>query len=234
MRKRLHILEMILKEKFPDIKVGFYLSKRKCFLHMVLDQSLASLGCYKECKEKIYKFFSVSLEESNFKLINPLLLIPTVRWKYDYVLIKKINVAMKYVPDFVPNDLKWYERDGLFTWYDQMKCERFLDVHNYFANTKIANFKIINKWLMGEEVSEGTLRNYQIVQKEEVFGYPIKEREKLMSAAVNSSVKRNVFVSKELIKEHLTSPLNDNIFLFSMKKRKSNEKAKVLFQHKSF
>ena len=46
-RKRLHILEMILKENFPNIKVGFYLSKRKSFLHMGLDQSLTSLGCYK-------------------------------------------------------------------------------------------------------------------------------------------------------------------------------------------
>ena len=46
-KKRLHILEMILKENFPNIKVGFYLSKRKSFLHMGLDQSLTSLGCYK-------------------------------------------------------------------------------------------------------------------------------------------------------------------------------------------
>ena len=129
---------------------------------------------------------------------------------------------MKYVPDFVPNDLKQYERDGLLTSYDQMKCERFLeDVNNHFANTKIVNFELINKWLKGEEVSEGTLRNYQAVQK----------------AALNSSVKRNdVFVSKELVKEHLTSPLNDNsIFLSSMKKRRFNtKKAKTLFQHKSF
>ena len=83
--KRLHILEIILKEEFPDIKVGFYLSKRKMFLHEGLDQSLTSLACCKEFKEEIYKFFSVSLKESNFKLIDHPLLIPTVRWKYDYV-----------------------------------------------------------------------------------------------------------------------------------------------------
>ena len=37
-----------------------------------------------------------------------------------------------------------------------------------------------------------------------------------MSAGLNSSVKRNdVFVSKELVKEHLTPPLNDNsIFVY--------------------
>lgn len=86
---------------------------------------------------------------------------------------------MKYVPGFVPNDVKWYERDGLLTWYDQMKYERFLeDVDNHFANIKIVNFEIINKWIKGKEVSEGTLRNYQTVQKAEVFGYPIEERDK--------------------------------------------------------
>ena len=89
-----------------------------------------------------------------------------------------MNVAMKYVPGFVSNDVKWYERDGLLTWYDQMKYERFLqDVNNHFANIKIVNFEIINKWIKGEEVSEWTLRNYQTVQKAEVFGYPIAEGE---------------------------------------------------------
>ena len=103
---------------------------------------------------------------------------------------------MKYVPDFVPNDLKWYERVELLTWYDQMKYERFLeDVNNHFANTKIVNFELVNKWLKGEEVSEGTLRNYQTIQKAGVFGYPIKEWEKIILAALNSSVKKNdVFV----------------------------------------
>ena len=54
---------MILKEKFPDVKIGFYLSKTKSFLHMGLDESLTSLDCYKELTEEIYRFFSVSLEE---------------------------------------------------------------------------------------------------------------------------------------------------------------------------
>ena len=91
---------------------------------------------------------------------------------------KKMNVAMKYVSGFVSNDVKWYERDGLLTWYDQMKYERFLqDVNNHFANIKIVNFEIINKWIKGEEVSEWILRNYQTVQKAEVFGYPIAEGE---------------------------------------------------------
>ena len=57
-----------------------------------------------------------------------------------------------------------------------------------------------------------------------------------MSAALNSVKRNDVFVSKELVKEQLTSPLNYNsIFLSSMKKRRCNKKkAKILFQYKSF
>ena len=87
-RKRINILVMILKEKFADVKIGFYLSKRKGFSHMGLDKSLTSLERYEELTEEIYKFFSVGLEEK-FKLIIPPLLVPTVRWKFDYILINK-------------------------------------------------------------------------------------------------------------------------------------------------
>ena len=50
-RKRLHILKMILKEKYPDIIVGFYLSKRSRYLHMGLEQSLSPIENYKDFKE---------------------------------------------------------------------------------------------------------------------------------------------------------------------------------------
>ena len=77
-----------------------------------------------------------------------------------------MNCTNKYVPEFVPSDLKWYERDGLMTWYDQVKCEQFLeDVNKHFSKTKIVNFDIINKSIKGEEISEGILRDYQIVHK---------------------------------------------------------------------
>ena len=86
-RKRLHILKMTLKEKFPDITVGFYLSKRSKYLHMGLEQSPSSIENYKDFKEEIYKFLSVKLD-SKFKMIDMLLLVPTVMWKYGYILIK--------------------------------------------------------------------------------------------------------------------------------------------------
>lgn len=32
-----------------------------------------------------------------------------------------------FVPKYVPKILKWFERDGLETWYQQNKCEEFLN-----------------------------------------------------------------------------------------------------------
>ena len=49
-----------------------------------------------------------------------------------------------FVPKYVPQNLKWFEKDGLETWYRQNKCKEFLantDLH--FAKKKIVNFDII-------------------------------------------------------------------------------------------
>ena len=148
-----------------------------------------------------------------------------------------MNCTNKYVPEFVPSDLKWYERGGLMTWYDQVMCEQFLeDVNKYFSETKIVNFDMINKSIKGEGISEGVLRDYQTVHKKDVFNYPIHQREKIMSAALRSYIQRNdVFISTELVDDHLKSPLNDEtIFLSSMKKRFNKKKARLLLQHNSF
>ena len=31
-----------------------------------------------------------------------------------------------YIPEHVSDNLKWYERDGLDTWYKENKCDEFL------------------------------------------------------------------------------------------------------------
>ena len=42
-----------------------------------------------------------------------------------------------YVPECVPENLPWYERGGLLTWYDQAKCKKFLkDPDAHFKATK--------------------------------------------------------------------------------------------------
>ena len=33
----------------------------------------------------------------------------------------------KFIPKYIPGDLKWYEKDGLDTWFLRNKCEEFLN-----------------------------------------------------------------------------------------------------------
>ena len=93
-----------------------------------------------------------------------------------------------------------------YDWYEQVKCEQFLeDVNKHFIETKTVNFDMINKSIKGEEILEGVLKDYQTVHTK-VFNNPIHQREKMMSAALRSSIQRNdVFISKELVDDHLNS-----------------------------
>ena len=127
-----------------------------------------------------------------------------------------------YVPTFVRQELKWYERDRLRTWYDHRKCKDFLDeLDKDFENAKIVNFDIINKCVRGQVMSQLTLQNYQTIEKKTVFEYPSKEREKIMSAVLKSTVKRNdVFISEDLVKDNFTSPINEkSVFFIFCEKR---------------
>ena len=63
---------------------------------------------------------------------------------------KKILVN-KYVPNYVPKALLWYERDGLRTYVDHLKFEEFksnMDEHSQKA--EVINFDIINHCCRGE------------------------------------------------------------------------------------
>ena len=62
----------------------------------------------------------------------------------------------KFIRKYVPNNLKWYERDGLNTWYLQIKCNDFLmDTDQHFKETNIVNFDIIkNKKLQEEKLKQ--------------------------------------------------------------------------------
>ena len=54
------------------------------------------------------------------------------------------EVDNKFIPKCVPNDLKWYERDGLDTWYLQNKFNEFINnTDSYFKRMKITNFDLV-------------------------------------------------------------------------------------------
>ena len=54
------------------------------------------------------------------------------------------QVDNTFVPPYVPENLKWFERDGWETWYRQNKCREFLeDTNSHFQQRQIINFDMI-------------------------------------------------------------------------------------------
>ena len=69
MKKRVQLLKDHLLKKFPDVgNIGFYLSRRSKFVHMVLDLPLHSIKNYLNLIEEINKFLALDL---GFELVYP-------------------------------------------------------------------------------------------------------------------------------------------------------------------
>ena len=86
-------------------------------------------------------------------------------WKGDNVFIHK----------YVPNNLKWYERDGLDTWYLQNKCNEFLeDTDLHLKQRQIVNFDLIKNG-----VSERTIKQYSQIDHDEIKTYPAKYQDQI-------------------------------------------------------
>ena len=63
----------------------------------------------------------------------------------------KKNLAIKYIPNYIPKNHPWYERDGLMTYIEQLKYKKFKENRDsHFKNTEIVNFDIINHQCRGE------------------------------------------------------------------------------------
>ena len=61
MTKRVQLLKSHLCKKFPEVDVGFYLSRRSNFIHMGLDVPLFSIKNYPDYIDEINKFLSKKL-----------------------------------------------------------------------------------------------------------------------------------------------------------------------------
>ena len=75
-----------------------------------------------------------------------------------------------FIPTYIPSDLKWYEKDGLETWYLQKKCEEFLDnTYLHFGKAQIVNFDMINN-----EVDQQSKKQYQTIDHDKIKQYPVE------------------------------------------------------------
>ena len=112
LRKYFLLLKSYLSIKFPDVNVGFYVSRRSNFIHMGVVVLLYSLKNYSDFVKEIHKFLSIDLDSSCFQLVEPQLAL-TVKWEYDYTVVKKIkkkrimrNLSNTYVPKYISDNLK--------------------------------------------------------------------------------------------------------------------------------
>ena len=111
-----------------------------------------------------------------------------VTWKVDNT----------FVPKFIPDNLKLYERDGLETSYLCNKCSEFLeDKDSPLKNSKIVNFDIINN---GEKMAKQTLMQYRTIDHNEIKKYP--EKEQIMSSIFRNANRKDMIIEKRTIDTH--------------------------------
>ena len=84
----LHVLKSTLNEKYPNLKVDFYVSCRNRYVHMRLDQPLHSFSNYEKLINDIESIWTARKHNDSFVFFYPEL-IHLVKWKYDYVFLKK-------------------------------------------------------------------------------------------------------------------------------------------------
>ena len=84
----LNRLETILKEKFPEIKLEIYYSRRKKLVHLALDKSLDQyVNCFNFLDE-IDSFYQKYFK-NDFEFSRPIKLVNTIKWKFDYIIFRK-------------------------------------------------------------------------------------------------------------------------------------------------
>ena len=134
------------------------------------------------------------------------------------------NLANSYVPNYVPEILSWYERDGLMTWYDQGKYKEFLrDTDKHFRETKIINFDIfdiIRTECRGEVVPPELLQYYETGNEQTVSQYPSPKQNPTWSSAFRSD-RKDIFSEEKTIENHFNKKIN-------------NKKSKTIFRQSSF
>ena len=91
-------------------------------------------------------------------------------WQYDNT----------FIPTYIPDNLKWFECDGLETWYRKNNCNEFLeDTDSHFRSRLIVNFDMITN---DEKLDPETIKQYRTVDHEEIKKYPQKYQSQIFSS----------------------------------------------------
>ena len=102
--------------------------------------------------------------------------------------------------------MPWYKHEGLLVWYDQNKCEEFLEnTDEHFQNIQILNFDLINT---NVKIDDDKLKQYQTIDHHEIMGSPPQSIEQIMSSIFRAN-RPGMFVKKETALEHFNKPIKN-------------------------
>ena len=103
-----------------------------------------------------------------------------------------------YIPPYVKDDLKWYERDGLLTYVDRLKYERFEENRDdYLTKAKVVNFHMIHARCRGN-TREKNDRHYQTVKYKNLKKMSEEDKKKAVAACIRND-RKDLYVQKDLM-----------------------------------
>lgn len=113
-----------------------------------------------------------------------------------------MNCANNYIPQYVPDNLPWYERGGLITYINKVKYENFMkDTDKHFENTQIVNFDKIHRQASEEKIDSDPLKRCKTIDSSIIDQYLDKEKTRALSSAFWSP-RKDIFLKKEVIDNH--------------------------------
>ena len=108
------------------------------------------------------------------------------------------------IPKFVPDNLKWYKKDGLDTWYLKGKCDDFLrNSDSYFQNLKVINFDMIRN-----ELPDSNIKKYKTVDFEEIESFSDENKVEIKNSLFRHINNGNFHIKCEDVKKQFE---NDNV-----------------------
>ena len=112
-----------------------------------------------------------------------------------------------YIPQFVKKNLKWYERDGLITYINELEYKKFEeDRDQYLKNVNILNFDIIHNKCRVEPL-ENSFKNYKTVNEKDLKQMPLADKDAALAACFRSE-RKDLFVEKILRDEYFRTWYN--------------------------
>ena len=112
-----------------------------------------------------------------------------------------MNYDNKYVPTHAEHlSLPWYERDGLMSYIDSLKCDQFKkNPEEHFNKTKIVSFAMIHAQTRVDKLDQKTVNDSRTIFENHLDGY--KSKEKIASSAIKCG-RIDLHVDKKLVKKH--------------------------------